>query len=272
MRIAYHVMSSPVGLLFLARTEAGLRYLHFMDRRSLKRTIAAFEPDNLGAQWNPSLLGLKPFVDQLEQYFSGDRKTFSLPLDLVGSDFQRQVWGALSVIPYGETRSYIEIARAVGQPRAARAVGLANNQNPVAIIVPCHRVVGAGGALVGYGGGLQRKRWLLDHEARFAPAVGRTRDMFATERAGGALVAAQIPAARPAARTASRSPRETPAPREPVVAGTARISSSIARRRRARAVPIVPDAAPARPSRGSISSSGARGAASSRPTGRRRRD
>jgi O-6-methylguanine DNA methyltransferase len=268
MRITYHVMSSPVGLLFLARTEAGLRYLHFMDRRSLKRTIAAFEPENLGAQWHPSLLGLKPFVDQLEQYFSGDRKTFSLPLDLVGSDFQRQVWGALSAIPYGETRSYTEIARAVGQPRAARAVGLANNQNPVAIIVPCHRVVGAGGALVGYGGGLPRKRWLLDHEARFAPAVGRTRDMFAAERAGGALVAAEAAAGRASARGAA----STPAPRDPVLAGPARISRSIAQRRRARALPISQNSAPPRPTRGAISSSGSRNPAAGRAAARRRRD
>jgi len=267
-------MSSPVGLLFLARTEAGLRYLHFMDRRSLKRTIAGFEPENLGAQWNPSLLGLKPFVDQLEQYFSGDRKTFSLPLDLVGSDFQRQVWGALSAIPYGETRSYVEIARAVGQPRAARAVGLANNQNPVAIIVPCHRVVGAAGALVGYGGGLQRKRWLLDHEARFAPAVGRTRDMFAAERAGGALVAATSPgtSGRGAARGAPRGARDVPQPRDSGLAGPARISRSIAQRRRARVVPVTPSPAPVRPARGAISSSGARSAVPGRTAARRRRD
>jgi methylated-DNA-[protein]-cysteine S-methyltransferase len=262
-------MSSPVGLLFLARTEAGLRYLHFMDRRSLKRTIAAFEPENPGAQWNPSLLGLKAFVDQLEQYFSGDRKTFSLPLDLVGSDFQRQVWGALSAIPYGETRSYAEVARAVGQPRAARAVGLANNQNPVAIIVPCHRVVGAGGALVGYGGGLQRKRWLLDHEARFAPAVGRTRDMFAAERAGGALVAATAPGA---AGRAAAARRETPSARDSALAGPARISRSIAQRRRARVVPVTPSPAPGRPARGAVSSSGSRSVVPGRAAGRRRRD
>jgi len=269
MKIAYHVMSSPVGLLFLARTEAGLRYLHFMDRRSLKRTIAAFEPENPGAQWSPSLLGLKPFVDQLEQYFSGDRTSFSLPLDLAGSDFQRQVWGALSTIPYGETRSYAEIARAVGQPRAARAVGLANHQNPVAIIVPCHRVVGAGGALVGYGGGLQRKRWLLDHEARFAPPVGRTRELFAAERAGGALVAAPVPAAseRPA-RGPARG-RATPAG---AVAGTARISRSIAQRRRERSLSISPGTTAPRPARGVAPSAGPRATTSARATPRRRRD
>ena len=270
MRIAYHVMSSPVGLLFLARTEAGLRYLHFMDRRSLKRTIAGFEPENPGASWNPSLLGLKPFVDQLEQYFSGDRRTFSLPIDLVGSDFQRQVWGALSVIPFGETRTYGEIARAVGQPRAARAVGLANNQNPVAIIVPCHRVVGTGGALVGYGGGLGRKRWLLDHETRFAPAVGKTRDLFTSERAGGALVAARTPAPRATARTDAS--REAPAERDPAMAGPARISRSIAQRRRARTVPISQSPAAPRATRGTASSPGPRTAAASRATGRRRRD
>ncbi|HTM58091.1 MAG TPA: methylated-DNA--[protein]-cysteine S-methyltransferase [Candidatus Udaeobacter sp.] len=178
MRLAYHVMSSPVGLLFLARTERGLRYLEFMDRKSLKRMIASHEAENAGATWEPSLLDLKPYVDQLDQYFCGDRSEFTLPLDPVGSDFQREVWGALRGIPYGETRSYGALARAIGQPKSSRAVGLANHQNPIAIVVPCHRVIGANGKLVGFGGGLPRKKWLLDHEARFAQPVGRTGDLF----------------------------------------------------------------------------------------------
>ncbi len=198
MRMAYHVMSSPVGLLFLARTERGLRLLQFMERKSLKRMIALNEETQLDASWEPSLLGLKSYVDQLDQYFCGDRMEFSLPLDPLGSPFQFVVWTALRVIPYGETRSYIQIARAISQPRAARAVGLANNQNPIAIIVPCHRVIGAGGDLVGYGGGLQRKKWLLDHEARFAEPVGRTGDLFRSESVGGVLIAARPVAARPA--------------------------------------------------------------------------
>ncbi len=178
MRVAYHVMSSPLGLLFVAGTERGLRYVEFMDRRSLKRTIAAHEEALPGATWEPSLLELKPVTEQLEDYFCGSLMEFSLPLDLAGTDFQLQVWKALCAIPYGETRTYGQIAKAIGQPKAARAVGLANNQNPIVIIVPCHRVVGADGSLTGYGGGLPRKRKLLDLEARFANLAGRTGDLF----------------------------------------------------------------------------------------------
>jgi methylated-DNA-[protein]-cysteine S-methyltransferase len=103
-------------------------------------------------------------IDQLAEYFAGDRDSFDLPLEPEGTEFQRAVWNALEEIPFGETRSYGEIALAVGRPKAARAVGMANNRNPIAVIVPCHRVIGAGGALVGYAGGLERKTWLLDHE------------------------------------------------------------------------------------------------------------
>ena len=116
----------------------------------------------------PSLLELKPVVDQLEAYFCGTLTRFDLPLDLAGTDFQLRIWRALRAIPYGQTRTYGQIAKALGQPGAARAVGLANNQNPVPIIVPCHRVIGADGSLTGYGGGLPRKRRLLELEARFA--------------------------------------------------------------------------------------------------------
>src|SRR6185312_5883646 len=110
-----------------------------------------------------------PFVQargQLEQYFAGERTAFELPLRFTGSEFQRIVWRALLGIPYGETRSYGELAAAIGRPRAARATGLANGRNPFAIVVPCHRLIGAAGGLVGYRGGLERKRWLLDHERR----------------------------------------------------------------------------------------------------------
>ncbi|MGK2877954.1 MAG: methylated-DNA--[protein]-cysteine S-methyltransferase [Solirubrobacterales bacterium] len=103
-------------------------------------------------------------IAQLEQYFAGRRDSFDLPLEPEGTEFQRAVWSALAEIPFGETRSYGEVAAAVGRPRAARAVGMANNRNPIAVIVPCHRVIGAGGTLVGYAGGLGRKTWLLDHE------------------------------------------------------------------------------------------------------------
>jgi methylated-DNA-[protein]-cysteine S-methyltransferase len=236
MRIAYHVMSSPVGLLFVARTERGLRYLQFMERKSLKRMIATHDAEVPAATWEPSLLGLKPYVDQLEQYFSGDRTRFTLPLDLAGSPFQLEVWNALREIPYGDTRSYADIARAVKQPRASRAVGLANNQNPVAIVVPCHRVIGAHGDLVGYAGGLQRKKWLLDHEARFARPVGRTGDLFMAATAGGELVPAR-PAARRSATPATRSDAKRDgarttikrAPKPASRAGTSAVRGAVAR-------------------------------------------
>ncbi|WP_281395691.1 methylated-DNA--[protein]-cysteine S-methyltransferase [Allocatelliglobosispora scoriae] len=102
---------------------------------------------------------------QLDEYFAGTRRAFDLPLSATGTDFQRRAWTALVEIPYGETRSYAKQAVAIGSPTAFRAVGLANGQNPISIIVPCHRVVGANGALTGYGGGLDAKRWLLAHEA-----------------------------------------------------------------------------------------------------------
>ena len=101
---------------------------------------------------------------QLEEYFAGNRKQFDLPLAPKGTDFQKRVWKALTDIPYGETRTYGEIAAAVGSPKAARAVGMANNKNPLGIIVPCHRVVGADGKLVGYAGGMEKKEWLLNLE------------------------------------------------------------------------------------------------------------
>ena len=103
---------------------------------------------------------------QLDEYFRGERKTFDLPLAPKGTDFQKKVWNALKEIPYGETRTYGEIAAAVGNPKAARAVGMANNKNPIGIIIPCHRVVGANGKLVGYAGGMDKKEWLLQLERK----------------------------------------------------------------------------------------------------------
>jgi methylated-DNA-[protein]-cysteine S-methyltransferase len=221
VKLAYHVMSAPapLGLIFLAVTERGLRYVEFMDRKSIKRVIASHEADAPGATWEASLLTLKPVVDQFEAYFCGARTRFEIPLDPVGSEFQRATWNALRAIPYGETRTYGDIARAIGQPRAARAIGLANHDNPIAIIVPCHRVIGADGSLTGYGGGLPRKRWLLRHEERFAlPEVDTPRRLTAVQqtlrltaaapkqgaRAGVAMVTARA-GGRPAAATL-RSP------------------------------------------------------------------
>jgi methylated-DNA-[protein]-cysteine S-methyltransferase len=107
-------------------------------------------------------------VQELSEYFSGKRTSFDLPLNPSGSAFQKRVWEQLRLIPCGQTRSYGDIAKAVGNPKAARAVGHANNRNPIMIIIPCHRVIGADGSLVGFGGGLEVKQFLLDLEARHA--------------------------------------------------------------------------------------------------------
>jgi methylated-DNA-[protein]-cysteine S-methyltransferase len=178
MRLAYHVMSSPIGLLFLVRSEKGLRHLEFMDRKSIKRMIASHQTAYPDAAWEPSLLELKDAVEELEGYFCGAVTKFTIPLDPQGSEFQLGVWKQLLKVPFGTTTTYGDIAKAIGQPKAARAVGLANNQNPIAIVVPCHRIIGANKSLTGYGGGLQRKRWLLQHEARFAQQGETQADLF----------------------------------------------------------------------------------------------
>lgn len=108
---------------------------------------------------------------QLREFFAGERREFDLRLDPAGTPFQQRVWAALRQIPYGETRSYADIAVALGSPTATRAVGAANGRNPIGIVVPCHRVVGANGSLTGYAGGIENKRWLLEHERRVAGAV-----------------------------------------------------------------------------------------------------
>ena len=114
-----------------------------------------------------------PILDQvkreLDEYWDGKRTVFSVPLNAVGTPFQQKVWQALLTIGYGETRSYGEIAAQIGNPKACRAVGMANNRNPISIIIPCHRVIGSDGRLVGYGGGLDKKVWLLDFEAARRP-------------------------------------------------------------------------------------------------------
>jgi methylated-DNA-[protein]-cysteine S-methyltransferase len=113
-------------------------------------------------------------LDQLAAYFAGERTDFDLPLAPRGTGWQRRVWAALLTIPYGQTASYGELAATLGNPNASRAVGLANGRNPIAVVIPCHRVIGANGSLTGYGGGLDRKRWLLDHERSVLGSAGAT--------------------------------------------------------------------------------------------------
>ncbi|MCZ8378901.1 methylated-DNA--[protein]-cysteine S-methyltransferase [Mycobacterium sp. CPCC 205372] len=162
MTVRFRTVDSPVGLLTLAGVDGRLRHLRMVDQ--------TYEPDRNG--WEIDDEAFPDAVGQLEAYFAGDRIDFDLDLDLVGTAFQRHVWEALLTIPYGETRTYGEIAREIGSPGAFRAVGLANGHNPVGIIVPCHRVIGSNGSLTGYGGGLAKKRALLDLEKRRAvPAL-----------------------------------------------------------------------------------------------------
>jgi methylated-DNA-[protein]-cysteine S-methyltransferase len=160
----FHRTPSFAGPLFLAATEKGLLRLEFEGRkmRLNERQFGLRE----------SKQALAPYLRELDEYFAGDRREFSMPLDLRGTPFQLACWRALLAIPYGETRTYADIARSIGRPTAFRAVGMANNRNPVAIVVPCHRVIATGGSLCGYGGGLDLKRRLLDLEhARLHPCL-----------------------------------------------------------------------------------------------------
>lgn len=155
--------SLVVGPLLLAATDKGLRLVQFF-----KGTMP---PRGRDETWIESVEHLRPYVLQLEAYLRGELRQFSCELDLVGTEFQKDCWQALLRIPYGTTCSYAEIARAVGRPQAFRAVGQANHENPIAIIVPCHRVVGANKTLTGYGGGLNTKETLLRLEgATFRPS------------------------------------------------------------------------------------------------------
>jgi methylated-DNA-[protein]-cysteine S-methyltransferase len=154
-------MESPIGELTLTSAGGSLTGIHMNEQRHFPKLPADCERDDAG---------LAHVVAQLDAYFAGERTDFELPMEMHGTDFQRRVWAALREIPYGQTISYGELARWVGNPKASRAVGLANGRNPIAIVVPCHRVIGADGSLTGYGGGLERKVWLLEHEAGRARA------------------------------------------------------------------------------------------------------
>jgi methylated-DNA-[protein]-cysteine S-methyltransferase len=149
-------MDSPAGPLLLAATEKGLRRLHF-DRGPMLTT-------GKDEVWVESREHLQPYEEQLNAYFRGELRQFSCKLDLIGTEFQKDCWKALLRIPYGKTCSYGDVAQQIGRPQAFRAVGMANHDNPIAIIVPCHRVLGANGTLTGYGGGLSTKEKLLNLE------------------------------------------------------------------------------------------------------------
>ncbi len=161
-------LDSPVGPLFLAASTRGLVALEFDARlpgqQSIRPNPRHPRAEKNGFQFQPFPRALQRYISELEQYFAGKRREFTFRLDLRGTDFQLACWRALLAIPYGETRTYADVALAVGKPNAFRAVGMANNRNPVAIVVPCHRVIASDGTLCGYGGGLDVKRKLLELE------------------------------------------------------------------------------------------------------------
>lgn len=176
----YTTTDSPIGELLLAGDGHTLARL---DIRGGRRLV------ELDPRWEHRPAAFADACEQLQQYFAGERQEFDLELDLHGSPFELRVWQALREIPYGETRSYGQVAARVCEPAAARAVGVANARNPIALVVPCHRVIGANGSLTGYGGGLERKRTLLELEAgvaqlavcgwRSSPAAARTKPLAA---------------------------------------------------------------------------------------------
>ncbi|HYK12026.1 MAG TPA: methylated-DNA--[protein]-cysteine S-methyltransferase [Gemmatimonadales bacterium] len=161
--VRFTSIPSPIGDLFVAASEKGLTCLLF-DQRAHGPDRSGWEPDD----------GSKILAQarrQLDEYFDHRRTTFDLPLDMQGTPFQLQVWEQLTKIPYGSTTSYGEIAKRLGNPTGSRAVGAANGRNPVALVVPCHRVIGANGDLTGFGGGMARKEWLLKHEGSILTLV-----------------------------------------------------------------------------------------------------
>jgi methylated-DNA-[protein]-cysteine S-methyltransferase len=156
--VFYRQLSSPLGKLLLTSDGRALTGL-FMTR------LAEESAPEMAARWKQDDGPFRGVCEQLAAYFEGEATSFDVPMDAAGTTFQRRVWRELCAIPYGTAISYVELARRIGQPTASRAVGGANGRNPISIIVPCHRVIAADGTLGGYGGGLDRKRWLLDHEA-----------------------------------------------------------------------------------------------------------
>jgi methylated-DNA-[protein]-cysteine S-methyltransferase len=155
--VSFCCIDSPIGRLTLTSDGTSLTGLYMANpAKPLPRT----------ADWvmDPSVAPLPEAARQLREYFAGERQKFDLPLSMNGTEFQRRVWQQLTSIPFGETWSYGQLAKRLDNPSACRAVGLANGKNPIAIIVPCHRVIGADGSLTGFGGGIERKEWLLTHE------------------------------------------------------------------------------------------------------------
>jgi methylated-DNA-[protein]-cysteine S-methyltransferase len=162
MKIHTAYYYSPIGLIEITGNEDGLLSLYFKDEKIENST-----------KIHPSL---KECVYQLDEYFNGIRKEFGLKLNLQGTEFQKKVWKQLEKIHFGKTKSYLQISKQIGDSNATRAVGKANGSNPISILIPCHRVIGSNGKLIGYGGGLWRKEWLLNHEKNIT--FGKQTELF----------------------------------------------------------------------------------------------
>jgi AraC family transcriptional regulator of adaptative response/methylated-DNA-[protein]-cysteine methyltransferase len=161
-------IETPLGRMIAVASDDGIVVLDFIDRKGLPRSLQRVI-DRFGAPITPGTHPrLRQLKSELDDYFAGRRQTFSVPLAPHGSKFEQRAWDYLRQIPFGQTRSYGEQAAAIGACGASRAVGRANGMNYLSIVIPCHRVVGSSGELTGYGGGLARKRWLLDHERRIS--------------------------------------------------------------------------------------------------------
>jgi methylated-DNA-[protein]-cysteine S-methyltransferase len=155
MKTYYSSTQSPIGELLLTGNGTALTGLYMQVHKHGRE---------ISADWSRNEAAFKPARAQLAAYFAGELRRFELRVEMAGTAFQQRVWRALRDIPHGATESYGALANRIGAPKAARAVGLANGRNPISIIVPCHRVIGANGSLTGYGGGIERKQWLLAHE------------------------------------------------------------------------------------------------------------
>jgi AraC family transcriptional regulator of adaptative response/methylated-DNA-[protein]-cysteine methyltransferase len=161
-------IETPLGKMAAAATKEGICFLEFSDRQTLET-----EFNNLARTFNTTVKPggskhLRALKKQLKEYFKGTRKEFSLPIVTPGTEFQQAAWDVLRKIPYGTTISYLEQAKLINNPQALRAVANANGSNRIVIIIPCHRVIGSDGSLIGYGGGLERKKWLIDHEKKYS--------------------------------------------------------------------------------------------------------
>jgi AraC family transcriptional regulator of adaptative response/methylated-DNA-[protein]-cysteine methyltransferase len=163
-KILASILSTRIGEMFVLETSGGICLLEFADRKGLEHEVQVILQKTKGILIEGGSNFFALLSEELGAYFQDCTSPFSVPLDLLGSEFQQQVWKTLIEIPVGQTRTYSQVAETIGKSKAVRAVGNANAKNPIAIVIPCHRLIGANGTLTGYGGGIWRKEWLLKHE------------------------------------------------------------------------------------------------------------